>query len=78
MDVVLYGEDGLWAIQITHADKVRPDDLRALKAFTADYPEARPLLLYRGKERLKREGILCMPVGEFLLGLRPEHGIEVD
>ena len=32
--------------------KVFPHDLKALQAFLEDYPEAKALLLYRGKEKL--------------------------
>ncbi|MCS6243904.1 MAG: hypothetical protein H2172_08635 [Opitutus sp.] len=51
--------------------KVRPEDLRGLRAFGEDYPEASRYLLYRGRERIQREGVLCMPIDEFLLALRP-------
>lgn len=51
--------------------QVRPEDLRALNTFAEDYPESRCYLLYRGKERLERDGVLCMPCEEFLLALRP-------
>jgi alanine-alpha-ketoisovalerate/valine-pyruvate aminotransferase len=30
------------------------------------------LLLYRGRERLKINGVLCLPGEEFLLGLHPQ------
>jgi hypothetical protein len=36
-----------------------------------DYPEAKPLLLYRGNEELMIDGIRCMPVERFLRGLLP-------
>lgn len=75
IDIVLYGEDGLWAIEVKNATKVRPEDLRGLTAFLEDYPEARALLLYRGRERLRKERILCMPVEQFLLGLDPRRGL---
>jgi uncharacterized protein len=34
-----------------------------------DYPEAKPVLLYRGIEKIAIDGILCIPVTEFLLSL---------
>ncbi len=73
VDVVLYGEDGLFAVEVKNARRVRPEDLRALQAFREDYPESRPLLLYRGGDRLNVEGIPCVPCEEFLRNLRPER-----
>lgn len=43
----------------------------ALKNFADDYPQSQRYLVYRGKERFKRDAILCLPAEEFLLGLRP-------
>jgi hypothetical protein len=38
-----------------------------------DYPEANPIMLYRGSEKLMIDGILCCPVEDFLLQLKPNH-----
>ena len=73
VDIVLYGKDGLWGIEVKNTQKVRPEDLRALKSFKEDYPEAKLLLLYRGKDRLKKGDITCLPCEEFLKGLDPSH-----
>ena len=51
VDFVVYGEAGFWAIEVKNSARIRPQDLRALEAFAADYPECEPLLLYRGEER---------------------------
>ena len=51
----------------------RPEDLRALRAFKTDFPEAEAFLLYRGDDRLNMKGILCLPVEEFLKELRPNR-----
>jgi hypothetical protein len=45
--------------------------LRALTTFAEDYPQSRRIYLYRGHDRLLREGILCLPAEEFLAGLMP-------
>lgn len=71
VDFVLYGGDGFHAIEVKHTRTVRPADLRALKAFGSDYPEATLRLLYRGEETLEIDGIRCLPCEEFLLGLVP-------
>ena len=54
-----------------NSPQVRPEDLRGLKSFGEDFPESRRWLLYRGRERLLRDGILCMPCEEFLPELKP-------
>jgi len=52
-------------------DRERPADLRSLKRFARDYPEAQPRLAYLGDERLRIDGILCLPVTELLNGIVP-------
>jgi predicted AAA+ superfamily ATPase len=71
VDFIVYGESGLYAIEVKNSRKVRPEDLRALASFGGDYPKSQRFLLYRGKERLLRDNVLCMPCEEFLLLLRP-------
>lgn len=71
VDFILYGESGLYAFEVKNSAQVRPEDLRALKSFSEDYPQSRRFLLYRGKERLLRDGVLCLPCEEFLLTLHP-------
>jgi predicted AAA+ superfamily ATPase len=68
VDFVLYGPKIFQAIEVKNGKIIGPDDLRGLKEFKKDFPEATCLLLYRGKEKLKREGILCLPVEAFLKG----------
>jgi predicted AAA+ superfamily ATPase len=57
VDFVLYGERGLHAIEVKHADRIRPADLAGLEAFCADYPEAKATLLYMG-ERAEQHGLV--------------------
>ncbi|MDE2662696.1 MAG: AAA family ATPase [Gemmatimonadota bacterium] len=76
VDFVLYGTDGIWAFEVKNADRVRPEDLRGLAAFGAEYPEARRVLLYRGAERLAVRDVLCVPVADFLARLHPQEGLE--
>ena len=75
VDFVLYGSLGIWGIDVMHADRIRPADLRGLRAFGDEYPEARRLLLYRGEHRLVRRGVLCLPVDGFLRGLNPARAL---
>jgi predicted AAA+ superfamily ATPase len=71
VDFVVYGASGLFALEVKNTGKVRPEDLRGLSAFATDYPESRRFLLYRGKERLLRDGVLILPCEEFLRELKP-------
>jgi predicted AAA+ superfamily ATPase len=71
VDFVVYGRDGFWAVEVKHTAVIRPADLRGLRAFREDYPEAGLRLLYRGQEALEVDGILCLPCEDFLLRLIP-------
>jgi predicted AAA+ superfamily ATPase len=70
VDFIVYGKNTFWAIEVKNAASIHPADLRSLKSFGQDYPEAKRYLLYRGSERLKRDNILIEPCAEFLYGLR--------
>lgn len=71
VDFVVYGPQGLWALEVKNSARIRPEDLRSLKSFREDYPEAKAIFLYRGAQRLSRDGILCVPSDEFLRQLQP-------
>lgn len=71
VDFVLYGENTFAAIEVKSARRVFGKDVKALRAFIEDYPAASACLLYGGRERLKVDGILCLPCEEFLRSLRP-------
>ena len=71
VDFVIYGQLGLFALEVKNTSQIRPEDLRGLKAFAQDYPESLRFLLYRGNQRVFRDGILCLPCEEFLKSLIP-------
>lgn len=73
VDFVLYGPGGFWAIEVKNTARVRPEDLRGLRAFREDYPEAVPILLHRGPHPLEIDGIHCLQVDAFLRTLVPER-----
>lgn len=73
VDFIVYGPSGIRAIEVKNSARVRPEDLRALESFGEDYPQSERYLLYRGKDRIKHEGVLCIPCGEFLRALQPDH-----
>jgi hypothetical protein len=71
------GPLGFWAIEVKNADRIFSADLRALRSFKEDYPEVVPLLLYRGKESMVKEGVLCIPCEQFLKALTPNCKLPV-
>ena len=75
VDFVVYGEFGLQAFEVKNHGKVHSTDLRALRAFHDDYPEAETAVLYRGPERLRIDGVWCVPVEEFLRRMSPQRGV---
>ena len=75
VDFVVYGQPGLQAFEVKNAASVHPGDLRPLRAFRSDYPEADAALLYRGREHLRIDGIWCLPVDDFLRRMVPDRGL---
>ncbi|MCK5787150.1 MAG: ATP-binding protein [Candidatus Sabulitectum sp.] len=75
VDFILYGSDCFWAVEVKNTTEIRGRDLRPLKTFRDDYPECQSLMLYRGDSNVLIDGILCMPVGEFLTGLIPGRNL---
>lgn len=67
VDFVLYGKNGLFALEVKRARNLRSDDTRGIRAFLADYPEAKVRILYGGTERRFETGYEVVP---FLDGLR--------
>lgn len=78
VDFVLYGGDGFHAIEVKAGELVRGADLRGLRAFGVDYPEATLTLLYRGRDELVLDGIRCIPADRFLRALRPDAPLPVS
>lgn len=62
IDFVLYGERGLLAFESKRSDRVRDEDLASLRAFAADYPEAKCFLLHGGRERRHAAGVEIAPL----------------
>jgi predicted AAA+ superfamily ATPase len=76
VDFVVYGPRGLWALEVKNTATIRPADLRGLKSFRDEYPESKTIFLYRGRERILRDEILCLPCGDFLIRLLPDRTID--
>ena len=71
VDFVLYGESGIFAFEVKNTNVIRDPDLRHLKTFLTDYPMAAGFFLYRGREKLLVDGILCLPCDDFLAQIGP-------
>lgn len=71
VDFVVYGAGVFAAIEVKRSRNVHHTDLRALKTFQEDYPEASVCLLYLGQEEIKISGVLCLPCSSFLAKLHP-------
>lgn len=72
VDFVLYGQETFHALEVKNTATIRPKTLNALRAFGQEYPEAETCLLYRGRQRLLIDDILCLPVEAFLSRLHPD------
>jgi len=69
VDFILYGENGLVAIEVKSKDSFTNKDLKGLKVFKKDYPEATLLLIYggRGSETFYKDGITILPINTFFV-----------
>lgn len=75
VDFILYGPTGFFAFEVKNATQLNSDDFKGIKAFLKEYPEAHPVMAYRGKKRLIIDNILCIPCDELLLKIHPNHPI---
>jgi len=66
IDFVLYGPNGLIAIEVKRARKIVSDDLKALKAFQQDYPIAKLFIFYGGEQHVHFDGIEAIPISKAL------------
>lgn len=71
VDFILCGKNKLYAIEVKHAKTVFNQDIKSLRIFCEDYPEAIPILLYQGQEMLKIGQVMCVPIYLFLQQLVP-------
>jgi predicted AAA+ superfamily ATPase len=75
IDFIVYGPDDFAAVEVKNSATVRSGDLKALKSFQDDYPESRPVFVYRGSDRLLIDDILCVPGEDFLRSMAPARGL---
>lgn len=72
VDFIIYGEKMFYAVEVKRKERITKNDLKSLKIFRQDFPEAKLLLLYNGNEELLIDDIFCMPVEKFLRVLTPD------
>lgn len=66
IDFIVDFGTNLFAIEVKSARKINRKELRGLKTFLMDYPNAKGYFVYQGHERLKMNNILCIPAEDFL------------
>ena len=66
VDFLLKKGNTLTAIEVKTSDRVRPEDLKGLKAIGELKKVKRRILVYRGSFHLKKEGIEVMPFSIFI------------
>ncbi len=71
VDFIIYGQNGFWAIEVKNTKNIQRGHLRPLKTFCEDYPECKPVFVYRGYEKLLIDNILCIPCDDFLRSIQP-------
>ena len=77
VDFIVYGPRGFWAIEVKRSPHLGPDDIRGLKAFKEEYPEAQCFLLAPVKQKESYRGFPILPISEFLLNVVPENPLVV-
>lgn len=75
VDFVVYGEDTFVALEVKNTGNIQHADLRGLRAFQEDYPEARCVALHRGNEATVRHGIHCLPIAPYLRSIHPDFAL---
>ncbi|MFQ5687161.1 MAG: ATP-binding protein [Candidatus Scalindua sp.] len=62
VDFILYGPNGIIAFEIKRSSRLTKKDLKGLKAFKSDFPEAKLYLLYGGTRDEFEDEINILPV----------------
>ena len=69
VDFVLYGKNGFHAFEIKRKQTIAKHDLKGLRMFQEDYPEATCHMLYGGSRTYTENGITIRPFEETLINL---------
>jgi len=71
VDFIMFGEAGLYAIEVKSSGDIGAGDVAGLKAFQGDYPEANVLLLAPSPKTNAMAGVSCMDVSTCLSRIIP-------
>ena len=66
VDIVLYGERGIVALEVKRGDRVTAENLGGLSAFLQEYPMAQAYFLHGGTREGWEKNIRILPVENFL------------
>ncbi len=67
VDFIIYGENGLKAIEVKSSSRIQTSDLSGLNLFKKDYPMAKCICLYMGDEKRLLDGhIELLPIPQTL------------
>lgn len=69
VDFVMYGPKGMYAFEIKRSAQITNKAFVGLKAFAADYPEAKLFLLYFGKNKEYHSDITVLPFEDAIKNL---------
>ena len=69
VDFVLYGPNGLLAIEVKRSTRIQSRDTRSLREFKKDYPPARCFVFYGGPSPLYMDGVTVLPIEHALRDL---------
>ena len=70
VDFVLYGPNGLLAIEVKRSTQIQSRDTRSLREFRKDYPPAQCFVFYGGQSPLYMDGVTVLPIEHALRDLR--------
>ena len=70
VDFVLYGPNGLLAVEVKRSTRIQSRDTRSLREFRKDYPPARCFVFYGGPSPLYMDGVTVLPIEHALKDLR--------
>ena len=66
VDFVLYGDRGIRAFEVKRTPNPDSSDIKSLRLFLEEYPEAKATLVYGGNRRLHLDNIDVIPIEEAL------------
>ncbi len=66
VDLILYGPRGIIAIEVKCSQRIKSDMFSGLRAFKADYPMAKCILVYGGEQREYHNGMEVIGAVDFL------------